>query len=139
MEHGGWYPDRQLRFFKSGAGRFSVVPLHESLQLLSEGARRGHLAHPILHYTYPSAADFIMRADRYTTIEAKAMAAEHRFPRSIVSSLIFAVPSKFAEVYFYKGGWRDGMHGFIGAMLMSMRVFLRYVKAWELRKGDSRL
>lgn len=132
MRHGGWYPDRQLRLFRAGAGRFKNVSLHESLEVTG-GAEIGHLTHVMRHYTYPTATDFILRADRYTTIECSAKVAEGRLPKSVISAMVFAVPLKFAEVYLYKGGWKDGVHGFIAAVLMSMRVFLRYVKLWEAR------
>lgn len=131
MRHGGWYPDRQLRFFKRNVGRFKVIPLHECVEIKDPSVRLGKLSAPLRHYTYQTVADFIKKADRYTSIEADAMIKEGRLPKSITLSLIMAIPSKFVEVYFYKGGWRDGLHGFIAAVLMSARVFLRYVKLWE--------
>jgi glycosyltransferase involved in cell wall biosynthesis len=130
MRHGGWYPDRQLRLWRRGIGEFKIVPLHERLEFKRQ-VKVGCLSNPILHYTYPAAADFIRKADLYTNIEAAAMVSEGRLPRSLVAAMALALPSKFAEVYIYKGGWKDGLHGFIAAFLMSMRLFLRYVKVWE--------
>ncbi|MHB0913380.1 MAG: glycosyltransferase family 2 protein [Armatimonadota bacterium] len=123
MRHGGWYPDRQLRLWRRGAGEFADVPIHEHL-LLVEGVRLGRLNHPIVHYTYPTVSDFLRKADAYTEIEAAR-------GRPSISRIITAFPVKFAEVYLYKSGWRDGLHGFVAAVLMSARVFVRQVKIWE--------
>lgn len=138
MKRGGWYPDRQLRLFKRGCGQFKEVPLHEYLEL-NDRAQVGKLVNPLLHYTYPTISEFIEKADRYTNIEAASVIKEGRQPKSLILSLILAAPVKFAEVYLYKGGWRDGLHGFIAASLMSLRVFLRYVKMWQAgcRRGDT--
>ncbi len=135
MRYGGWYPDRQLRLFRRDVGVFKVIPLHECVILKDPNARIGRFSAPLKHYTYPSVADFIKKADRYTSIEADAMIKEGRLPKSLTFSMIMAFPSKFVEVYFYKGGWRDGLHGFIAAIFMSARVFLRYVKLWEALGG----
>ena len=137
MRHGGWYPDQQLRLFRRGSGEFKAVPLHEHI-VLSEGALTGRLVNPLLHYTYPTVSDFIEKADRYTTIEAAALIKEGRAPKSLIFSIVLAFPVKFAEVYFYKGGWLDGLHGFVAASLMSMRVLLRHLKIWRALRGEAR-
>jgi len=135
MRHGGWYPDRQVRLFRRGIGKFKPVPLHENI-ILPECARLGLLSAELRHYTYPRAADFIKKADVYASIEAQTLVREGRTSRSPICPLVFAIPLKFAEVYIWKGGWRDGLHGFVAAVLMSVRVFLRWVKVWELQRAD---
>lgn len=136
MRHGGWYPDRQLRLFRRGAGEFKDVPIHEHLVLDDPTARVGSLRNPMRHYTYPSVSDFMHRADLYTNIEVDAMLAKGRAPSHPTLALMTAFPRKFAEVYIYKSGWRDGMHGFIAATLMATRVFMRYAKVWKRIQGN---
>jgi hypothetical protein len=58
------------------------------------------------------------------------MITEGRVPRYPALALLTAFPLKFAEVYLYKQGWRDGIHGFVAAMLVAFRVFIRTVKVW---------
>jgi len=130
MRHGGWYPDRQLRLFKRGTGSFAEVPLHEHIAM-QEGSKVGSLRNPLRHYTYPTVCDFIARADSYTTIEAQA---GNRKPSVI--GLLTAFPLKFAETYLYKGGWRDGTHGLLAALLVSCRVLLRQAKLWEAKRNE---
>lgn len=129
MRYGGWYPDRQLRLFRRGSGRFKPVPLHEHIEL-SEGAKLSCLRNDLLHYTYPTVQDFVRKADLYTNIEAGSRIVAKRIPRSMTLALLTAFPGKFAEVYLYKQGWRDGLHGFVAATLMAWRVHLRTVKLW---------
>lgn len=131
MRHGGWYPDRQLRLCERGAGAFRDVPIHECIIMRDPSARVELLRNPILHYTYPTVADFVKRADLYTTIEAEAMLAEGQVPGHLALTLMTACPLKFLETYVYKGGWRDGIHGLIAATLVSARVFMRYAKIWH--------
>lgn len=138
MRHGGWYPDRQLRLFKRGTGTFKDVPMHEYIIMRDGSARIERLRNPLRHYTYPTVADFVKRADSYTTIEAEAMLAEGRVPRHLILTLMTVFPLKFLETYAYKGGWRDGIHGLIAATLVSARVFMRYAKVWRQMNGRKR-
>jgi glycosyltransferase involved in cell wall biosynthesis len=131
MRHGGWYPDHQLRLIRRGIGEFAVVPLHEHMRFFGENTRVSKLVNPMLHYTYPTVKDFLLKSDRYTDIEVRAFIKEGWRPKSLIFSMVTAFPTKFAEVYLYKGGWKDGVHGFVAAVLMSARVFTRYVKLWE--------
>jgi glycosyltransferase involved in cell wall biosynthesis len=135
MRHGGWYPDPQLRLFKRGTGTFKDVPLHEHIIMRDGSARIESLRNPILHYTYPTVADFVKRGDSYTTIEAEAILADGQAPRCLALRLMMIFPLKFLETYVYKVGWRDGIHGLIAATLVSARVFMRYAKVWQSRNG----
>ncbi|MHB1001842.1 MAG: glycosyltransferase family 2 protein [Armatimonadota bacterium] len=131
MRHGGWYPDYQVRLFRRGYGAFKVVPIHECFQAYEKNTRTIRLTVPLQHYTYPTVADFMNKADRYSTLDASRIIDEGKAPKSMTAALLFAIPLKFAEVYLYKGGWKDGLHGFISAVLLSTRVFLRSLKIWE--------
>lgn len=135
MRHGGWYPDRQLRLFKRGFGSFKIVPVHEHV-VLREGATLGRLRHPLLHYTYPTVQDFVRKSDAYTDIEVQARVAANRIPRWIGLALMTAFPGKFVEVYLYKQGWRDGLHGFVAAVMIASRVHMRMAKLWAHTMKD---
>lgn len=139
LRHGGWYPDRQIRVFRRGAGKQKPVPLHEHIILDDPSARIGSLTNRMMHYTYPSVADFIRRTDSYTTIEADSMLEQGRIPKRLALRLLTAFPLKFAETYICKSGWRDGIHGFIASMLTAARVFIRYAKVWERLRNGKRL
>lgn len=131
MRHGGWYPDRQLRLFKRESGSFVPAFLHAHVKFPNK-VSVGVLKSPLVHYTYQALGDFISKAETLTNREAEIMVAQNRVPKRLVLAILNAFPVKFAEVYLYKGGWKDGAHGLIAATLMSSRVLLRYVKVWEI-------
>jgi glycosyltransferase involved in cell wall biosynthesis len=131
MRHGGWYPDRQIRLFRNGCGEFKIVPIHESFQPYDKDAKTAYLINPMQHYTYKSVSDFIKKTEIYSTLDAERIVNQGKSPKFITAALLLSFPLKFVEVYVYKSGWRDGLHGFIAAMLLSARVFLRTVKIWE--------
>lgn len=131
MRHGGWYPDRQVRLFRKGCGEFKLVPIHESFQPYKPNVKIGKLNSPMKHYTYCNVADFIRKSETYASLDAERMISKGKIPVSIISALMFSMPIKFVEVYIYKGGWMDGIHGLISAILLSARVFMRTVKIWE--------
>ncbi|MFN3480649.1 MAG: glycosyltransferase family 2 protein, partial [Thermodesulfovibrionales bacterium] len=53
------------------------------------------------------------------------------------ASLIFRMTVRpaftFLKMFFLKQGIRDGIYGFILAVLYSFYTFLKYLKAWEMR------
>lgn len=137
MHHGGWYPDRQIRLFRKGCGEFKLVPIHESFQPYKQDTKIGRLNQPMQHYTYNSVSSFMKKSETYSSLDADRMISQGKLPKSMISALIFSMPIKFAEVYIYKSGWKDGIHGFISATLISSRVFTRTVKIWEKCKNKS--
>jgi glycosyltransferase involved in cell wall biosynthesis len=70
IRHGGWYPDRSLRLFRQGRGRFQPRSVHEAVQV--EG-RSGDLREPLEHHTYRSVREFLERMSRYAGLAAEEM------------------------------------------------------------------
>ncbi len=64
MRHGDWYPDRVLRLFRRGAGRFSDDLVHERLIVDGTIAR---LPGRLLHHTMGSLADALDKMNRYSS------------------------------------------------------------------------
>ncbi|MEO8153808.1 MAG: glycosyltransferase family 2 protein, partial [Rhizobacter sp.] len=61
MRHGDWYPDRVLRLFRRGRGRFTDDLVHERLRI--EG-RVERLAGDLLHDTMPTLDDALDKMNR---------------------------------------------------------------------------
>jgi glycosyltransferase involved in cell wall biosynthesis len=127
MRHGGFYPDHQLRLFRRGAGRFRDVAVHEALEVTG---RTGHLRGALLHATYRSVADFVERADRYSTLAAQDLAA--RGTRVSWPDFLFRPAARFFSMYLLRAGFLDGGHGLLLALLYAYYVLLRTAKTWEL-------
>jgi glycosyltransferase involved in cell wall biosynthesis len=128
VRHGGLYPDRQLRLFRRGAGRFAEDAVHESVRV---DGRVAALGEPLLHHSYRDLADFIRRANRYSSLAAEDWARQGRSVR--LADLIMRPLGRFVSMYIVRLGFLDGWRGLLLAALYANYVFLRMAKAWEAR------
>jgi len=55
FKKGGQYPDRRIRLFKKGRGRWPCVSVHE--QIAVDG-KIGHLKNDLLHYSYETWGEY---------------------------------------------------------------------------------
>jgi len=131
VRHGGLYPDRQLRLFQRGRGRFVERTVHESVAV--EGSV-GRLAGHLEHRSYRDVADFLARADRYSTLAAADWLAAGRGSRPLVD-LALRPLGRFLGMYVARAGFLDGWRGFLLAVLYGYYVLMRSVKVWERTKS----
>lgn len=130
MRHGGLYPDRQLRLLRRGRGRFAERSVHESVTVDgSVGRLTGHLE----HRSYRDVADFLARADRYSTLAAEEWLASGRRSRPLVD-LVARPVGRFLGMYVARAGFLDGWRGFLLAVLYGYYVLMRSAKVWERTK-----
>jgi glycosyltransferase involved in cell wall biosynthesis len=127
VRHGGLYPDRQVRLFRRGHGRFVERSVHESVRV--EGSV-GRLAGHLEHRSYRDVADFLERADRYSTLAAEEWLAAGRPLRPFVD-LVMRPVGRFAAMYVGRAGFLDGWRGFLLAVLYGYYVLMRSAKMWE--------
>ncbi|MGH9551707.1 MAG: glycosyltransferase family 2 protein, partial [Terriglobales bacterium] len=69
--HGGFYPDAQLRLFRTGTGRFNQRLVHEAVRV--EGPVTT-LSSPMLHYAYADVGEFAAAMDKYARLSAQEFA-----------------------------------------------------------------
>jgi len=130
IRHGGLYPDWQLRLFRRGRGRFASRVVHESVTVDgSVGRLTGHLE----HRSYRDVADFLERADRYSTLAADEWLAAGRRARPLVD-LVLRPVGRFLTMYVARAGFLDGWRGFLLAVLYAYYVLMRSAKVWERTK-----
>ena len=131
IRHGGLYPDWQLRLFARGRGRFAERSVHESVTVEgSVGRLTGHLE----HRSYRDVADFLARADRYSTLAAEEWLAAGRPSRPLIDLTVRPV-GRFLGMYLARGGFLDGWRGFLLAVLYGYYVLMRSAKVWERTRG----
>jgi len=131
---GGWYPDRQLRLFKKGKGRWKQRHVHESVTM-DPGARVERLPGDLLHYTMQNAAHHHrMIGERYAPLAARQMFEEGR--RTSVLGVASAGPAAFIRSLILKGGLRDGFAGFTIASFAAHHAFLKHLMLWEKQTAD---
>ena len=126
---GGWYPDRQLRFFDRTKGHWKQRHIHESVEM-NAGARVSELKGDLLHYTSPDAAHHHrMIGERYAPLAAQQMFEDGR--RTSVFAVASAGPAAFVRSFILKGGFRDGFAGFTIASFAAHHAFLKHLMLWE--------
>jgi glycosyltransferase involved in cell wall biosynthesis len=131
IRHGGWYPDHQLRLFRRDAGRFRDARVHEGVAV---SGRVGHVRGALLHSSYRSVADFVQRANVYSALAAQDLV--ERGTRVSWTDFVVRPAARFGSMYLLRGGFLDGPHGLLLALLYAYYVLLRCAKAWELSRRD---
>lgn len=126
IRHGGLYPDWQLRLFRRGRGRFVDRAVHESVEVEGEV---GRLRAALVHRSYRDVADFVARADRYSTLAAEEWLRSGR--RARLRDLVVRPAGRFLSMYVVHAGFLDGWRGFLLAALYAYYVFIRSAKVWE--------
>jgi glycosyltransferase involved in cell wall biosynthesis len=130
IEHGGWFPDYQFRFFRKD----SFVPEHQEVHggFTTKG-KRGRLQGIIEHYTYETIFSYVSKMNDYTSLQvsnklsAKPDVSVHWY------TLVLSPLSHFLRMFVSRKGYRDGFHGFILALLDATYTLLLYAKIWEYR------
>lgn len=132
INHGGWYPNYQLRLFRRDKGRWAGEQLHEKVAVKGKTKT---LRNDLLHFAYRSLSDQLKTIDQFSRASAEIMG--EKGIRGTPFHLLVRPPIKFLETYIYKQGFRDGIPGLINAIAFSFYVFMKYAKVWEGRlKGD---
>lgn len=134
IEHTGWYPDRQLRFFRKGKGQFPEKHVHEMVKI---DGKIGHLENDLIHMSYESMYQFMQKAiGIYIPNEADQLIKNgYRFDwRDAIR-----MPTKeFISRFFAREGYKDGLHGLILSMLMAFYHLLIFATIWE-KKGFEKI
>lgn len=126
IRHGDFHPDRQLRVFRRGRGRFVGRNPHGRVEVRGKVER---LVGDLEHYSYRDLADQLERIRRFSTIEARQMTEAGRKVR--VRDIVIRPPARWFRAYVVKAGFLDGVPGFLIAGMTAFHVFLKYAYAWE--------
>jgi (heptosyl)LPS beta-1,4-glucosyltransferase len=129
IEHGLWWPDKQIRLFRRGKGRFPCVHIHEYIDV--EG-KIGEFVQPYVHYNYESVHQYLTKIDRASTSEALSLEAMN-YQLAWHDALRFPL-SDFLKIYFAQSGYKDGLHGLVMALFQAFYSFAVFAKFWEMKK-----
>lgn len=129
IQHGLWWPDKQLRLFRRGKGKFPCEHIHEYIKI--EGPV-GQLVQPYIHYNYESIHQYLTKIDRASTSEAINLREIH-YQIMWYDALRFPM-SDFLKIYFAQRGYKDGLHGLVLALLQAFYSFCTFAKLWEGEK-----
>lgn len=163
LNHCGYYPSWNLRFFRHKRGRYEKVAetagtasgdneVHEHVQL--DGAS-AYLDGEMEHYAFPDIATWVEKHNRYSNWEARLQVeaqsglgendadiepglARKRRLRRLAWSLPFRPSIRFFYHYVWRAGFLDGYRGFVFCRLMAWYEFLNAAKARELQRTRQR-
>ena len=128
IRHGGWYPDKKIRFFNKQKAHWGGYNPHD--KVIVEGTV-GQLEGDLKHYVFKDLRHNIDTNNSYSSIMAEDL---YKNGKKFSYFKLFLKPvGKFLEVYLYKRGFLDGMAGFIIAVGASYSMFLKFAKLWELQ------
>ncbi len=127
--HGGWVPDREIRLYDRERGRWEGG-LHANIHVDGPVSM---LHHYYYHYTYRNISDQLATIDRYSTTAAEEMIAAGK--RHSLFKLVASPLARFFRDFFLKGGFREGLPGFIVAVNTMFYAFVKRAKAWEARQN----
>ena len=128
IQHGLWWPDRQIRLFRRGKGQFPCTHIHEYIKV--DGGV-GELGEPYLHYNYESVHQYLTKIDRASSSEAIFL-AETKYQLAWFDAIRFPA-SDFLKIYFAQRGYKDGLHGLVLSLFQSFYSFCVFAKAWEMQ------
>ncbi len=130
IRHCGWTPDHVVRLFRRGSARFSDDLVHE--RVLTDGASPGRLKSPLLHYSYPTPAEYWRKLERYSHAWAVQEHAEGRrvsMVRAAASGLM-----AFIRSYFFRLGFLDGAMGFAVCTMQAQAAYGKYFELYCLNR-----
>lgn len=126
IDHGGWFPEWRLRLFDRRLGAWTGIDPHDRVEVKGSTKR---LAGELRHFAYRDLSHHLQKIDSYTTIIAREKDTAGR--RARVTDFVFRPPARFFRMYVLRGGFRDGVRGWILAGVGACYVFLKYAKLWE--------
>ena len=125
----GWQRDKVLRLYDRRRGSYPEARVHEEVVL--DGVA-GRLRARLGHRPYRDVAHHVEKIDDYTARGARQ--AVERGLRAPWLHLFLHPPFRFFRMYVLQLGIRDGYPGLVLCLLSSAGVFLKYARAWELKR-----
>lgn len=129
MRHSKCWPDYLIRFFKKGSVSWKKE-IHSQPSTKGNGLTlldSEKLA--IRHNNYTSVSQFVLRAIRYSNVQADEL--KNSGYKVKVSDFILKPIQEFNSRFFFAEGYRDGIHGLAFSILQAFAITLIYIRLWE--------
>ena len=130
IRHGHWFPDKKVRLFKKGVGKWAGKNPHD-LFVIKDGSRIPQLKGVLYHYTFDSIFDHIRQANNFSEIGAKQLQDQNLF--FLIVKAISSPLWGFLYGYIGRFGFLDGWYGLSIAVISASETFLKYAKAVAFR------
>jgi glycosyltransferase involved in cell wall biosynthesis len=126
ITHGDWYPDRVLRLFQRGNGKWAGSAEHCAVEAPGACAT---LAGDLLHYTNPDIAAYVGKINYFADLCLQRQLAEKA--RWSASAAILRSAWRFVRAYFFRIGFLDGYPGFFIAASTAYSTLVRHSRLFE--------
>jgi glycosyltransferase involved in cell wall biosynthesis len=121
---GNWGVGATVRLFSKGAKHWGDQRIHPKV---SFAGKRGWLKAPMIHYVDRNISDMLMRFDRYTTARAQDLRASGDI--GSFGHNLRRIFSRFYKCYVHNRGYREGLYGFLIALMAGLYPLFSYLKA----------
>jgi hypothetical protein len=120
-----------VRLYDRRRARYLDALVHEEVEVDGPvGRLRGRLH----HRPYRDVSHHLEKIDAYTARGARQ--ALERGLRAPWVHLLLHPPFRFVRMYILQLGIRDGYPGLVLCLLSSASVFLKYARAWEMKRAS---
>ncbi len=129
VKHCGWNNQKIKRLYNRKVTSYNSNDVHEDI--ITEGLKQELLKGNVEHYSYHTISEFVIKADRYSTLFAMNNVGKKS---SSPIKAFFNGMYSFFRTYILKQGFRDGYVGLIIAFSHMVTNFYKYIKLYELNK-----
>lgn len=129
IHHGDWYPDRKVRLFRRGKGRWAAEGGGQVHERLDVDGPCTMLHGDLLHYSFKNIQHYLVKHARYSDVFLQTQQDKGR--RWSLAHTLFRPWWRFARAYVLKRGFLDGFPGFWIAMATAFFTFDRYSRMYE--------
>lgn len=134
LRHSSWWPDYLIRFFRSGQVTWKKE-IHSQPETRGEGLTLlDSEKMAIRHNNYPTVSQFVIRAIRYSGVQADEL--NEQGYKLKTSDFLLKPVQEFNSRFFASEGFKDGIHGLIFSLLQAFAIGLIYIRLWE-KQGAS--
>ena len=132
LKHGEVGNISLLRLGRVGFGKWKGK-VHEKWMIKGSTAS---LDNELLHYPHPKISEFLEEVSAYSTLRAQEL--QSRGVKVSILQIIMYPGVKFILNYILKRGYKDGLVGFLVAMMMSFHSFLVRAKLYLLQQHSQK-
>lgn len=119
-----WGVSATVRLYAQGAKVWGAQRIHPGVELKGE---RMWLENRMIHYVDRNISDMILRLDRYSTARANDLRASGKI--GSLANNVRRLFSRFFKCYIGRKGYREGLYGFLIALMAGLFPLLSYIKA----------
>lgn len=139
MNKGGMYPDPVIRLFQKGKARLPQKTVHELMEVDGQAA---WLTEDLLHIADPTFSRYLMRSNRYTSLQAEEWLAEGKIGIDTWTKYSYTLIKpwlRFLEIYVRHKGFMDGFPGFVFAWYSGNHIRTSFIKYWEKKQTGQKV